>query len=119
MHDRLEIRQRGRVAEDDIGQVGGIRRSEPLLDPAPRDAVVGAHLAGEGIGVDRRHTQVAQHPGHRALAAADVAGQPDHLHGRPSTGGGWQCGQKCVLRWPTTMREIGRPQRRQGSPVRR
>ena len=40
--------------------------------------------------------------------------------GAPSASGAfWQRGQKCVLRCPTTIRSIARPQRKQGSPVRR
>jgi len=30
----------------------------------------------------------------------------------------WQCGQKYVPRWPTTMRRMGVPQLKHGSPAR-
>ncbi len=39
-----------------------------------------------------------------------------HLH--VWRGPGWQCGQMCVPRWPTSSRSIGAPHAGQGSPVR-
>ena len=90
----------------------GLVGPEAALDLGARLGIVVADLARDGVGVHGRRPEVAQHPGHGALSAADVAGQADHLHGPADpTGSGWQWGQKCVLRWATTMRRIGRPHR--------
>ena len=100
MEDPLEVSQRVGIGEDDLGQLGGLVGPEAALDLGARLGIVVADLARDGVGVHGRRPEVAQHPGHGALSAADVAGQADHLHGPPDpTGSGWQWGQKWVLRW--------------------
>ena len=117
MENRLELAERGAVVEHDPSQRRGVRRPEAALDGGAHLGVVVPQLARHGVGVDDRRAEVVEHPRHGALAAADVAGQADDDHRAPSSSGRrWQRGQKCVLRWPTTIRSIGRPQRRHGSP---
>jgi hypothetical protein len=103
MQDRLELAQGRRVVEYRAPQRTGVEGAEAPLNGGARVAVVLADLARDGVGVDMRRSQVAKHAGDRALAAAEVAGQANDLHGLaspPATGSGmgWQCGQKCVLR---------------------
>ena len=112
VEDALEVLQGGGIGEDDRAQGGGVVGAEAALDLGPGVGVVVADLARHDIGVDRHGARLPQHPRHRALPAADVAGEADDLHDpADATGSGWQRGQKCVLRWPTTIRRMARPHR--------
>ena len=94
MQDALEVSQRAGVTEHDPPELIGVVGSKARLDLRPRIRVVVADLAGDRVGVDGGHPRLSQHPRHGGLAAADVAGQTDHLHaGSDATGSGWQCGQ--------------------------
>ena len=120
VEDGLEVTQGGAIAEDDRRELARVVGAEPSLELDPDIGVVLTELARDPVRVDRRGTELPQHARHGALPAADVAGQADHPHAAsPFTASGWQCGQKWVLRCPTTMRSIRRPQRKHGSPVRR
>ena len=74
MDDRLQVGQRGPVAEHDGPQARRVDRAEALLDAAPNPIVIGAQLTSHRIGLDDGQPSLAQHAGHRALPAAHVAG---------------------------------------------
>ena len=65
----------------------------------------------------RRRARSTAAPAAPVAARDSCAGSPWRPAGR-CAGRRWHHEQKCVARTPTTIRRIGRPQRRHGSPVR-
>ena len=61
----------------------------------------------------RPRRALADVPGRGVIVASSFAAA-----GRSAAGSRWHQEQKCVARIPITIRRIGRPQRRQASPVR-
>ena len=61
VEDPLQVAQRAGVAEHDARQLVGLVGPESALDLGPRVGVVVADLAGDGVGVDRRHPDFAEH----------------------------------------------------------
>ena len=87
---------------------------EPLHHPRQPRAAHRHHLAGQQVGVDHHRAQLGQPGRHRALAAADPAGQPDPAALPRSAGAarrrGW-CGRAQRVLRAGVQRRLG--QRRQ------
>ncbi len=86
--DRVEIGERVRVAEDQVGERGpdhpalGVEdpRSEPVDERLIGRAVRLDHLAGDQVRVDQCGAPLLEHRGHRRLPGPDAAGEPDREH---------------------------------------
>src|SRR3954454_20433455 len=84
MDDRLERRPPFGIGEHDPSQRTAVERAvagedarPELLDDGREPRRTGGHdLAGERVGVDHDHSELAQDARHRALARRDPAGEP-------------------------------------------
>ncbi|MEZ5140053.1 MAG: hypothetical protein R2711_15180 [Acidimicrobiales bacterium] len=88
MHDGAEVRERGRVGEDQVGDGGapqGAVAVEDLraeaLDHRRQHRLAGRlELAHDRVGVDHHRPALGEHRRHRRLPRPDAPREPDQQH---------------------------------------